>query len=52
MLFFGIITPFERRYYAFFGIITPFERRYYAFFRIIMPFERRLLRKVWHYYAF
>ena len=30
--FFGVITPFERRYYALFGIITPFERRYYAFF--------------------
>ena len=42
---FGVITPFQRRYYATFGIITPFERRYYAKFGIITPFERR-------YYAF
>ena len=41
----GIITPFERRYYAFFRIIMPFKRRYYAKFGIITPFERR-------YYAF
>ena len=38
--FFGVITPFERRYYALFGIITLLKGDI-TLFHIMMPFERR-----------